>query len=51
MRLNQIIRNLALADLEIPLVVIRLGVTTLKRARVLYLLDLFGGTGKEGGMI
>ena len=32
----------------IPLVAIRLGVTGLKRIRILYLLDLFEGRGEKG---
>ena len=43
LRFDQTIRNLTSGDLEIPLVVIRLGVTGLKKTRVVYLLDLFEG--------
>ena len=35
-------------DFGIPLVVSRLGVTRLKKTRVVYLLDLFEGRGKNG---
>ena len=35
------------ARLEIPLVVIRLGVTGLKKTGLVYLLDLFGRMGEE----
>ena len=45
MRLDQTIGNLTSGDLEIPLVVIQLGVTGLKKTRVEYLLDLFEGRG------
>ena len=45
LRLNQAIRNLTCGDLEISLVVIGLGVTGLREAGLVYLLDLFG----EGG--
>ena len=36
------------ARLEIPLVVIRLGVTGLKKTGLVYVLDLFGAMGEEG---
>ena len=49
MRFDQVIRNLARCDLEISLVVIRLGVTRLKKTRFVNLLDLFGGTEGKGG--
>ena len=39
----QTIRNLTSGDLGIPLVVNRLGVTELEKARVTYLLDYFAG--------
>ena len=39
----QTIRNLTSGDLGIPLVVNRLGVTELEKARVTYLLDYFEG--------
>ena len=48
MRLDQTTTNLTCGDLEIPLVVIRLGVTRLRKARLLYLLDLFGGRVEKG---
>ena len=41
--MDQTIRNLTYGDLGITLVVIRLGVTRLEKARVTYLLDLFEG--------
>ena len=44
----QTIRNLTSGDLGIPLVAIRLGVTGLKKTRVVYLLDLFEGRRGEG---
>ena len=48
LRLNQTIRNLTCVDLEILLVVIRLGVTVLKKAWLVYLLDLFEERAEEG---
>ena len=48
LRLNQTIRNLTCVDLEILLVVIRLGVTVLKKFGLVYLLDLFEEKGEEG---
>ena len=48
LRLYQTIRDLPSGDLGIPLVVIRLGVTGLKKTRVVYLLDLFEGRGEKG---
>ena len=48
LRLNQTIRNLNCYDIEIPLVMTRLGVTGLKITGFAYLLDLFGGRGGEG---
>ena len=52
MRLNQTIRNLNSGDIEIPLLVIGLGVTGLKITSFAYLLDLFGGRGeRRGGVI
>ena len=42
LRLDQAIRNLTCGDLEIPLVVIGLGVTGLREMVFVYLLDLFG---------
>ena len=47
LRLYQTIRDLTSGDLGIPLVVIRLGVTGLKKTRVVYLLDLFEGRGEK----
>ena len=40
--------NLACVDLEISLVVIRLGVTGLKKTGFMYLMNLFRGTGEKG---
>ena len=48
MRLDQTIRNLICGYLEIALVVIRLGVTGLKKTWLVYLLDLFGEREEEG---
>ena len=48
LRLNRTIRNLISGDLEISLVVIRLGVTGSKKTGLVYLLDLFGEKGEEG---
>ena len=48
LRLYQIITNLTSGDLGISLVVIQLGVTGLKKNRVVCLLDLFGGRGEKG---
>ena len=48
LRLHQTIRNLTSGDLGIPLVVNWLGVTGLKKTRVVYLLDLFEGRGEKG---
>ena len=47
MKLDQTIRNLTSGDLGFPLVVIRLGVTLLKKTRVEYLLDMFEGRGEK----
>ena len=47
LRLYQTVRDLTSGDLGIPLVVIRLGVTGLKKTRVVYLLDLFEGRGEK----
>ena len=41
LRLYQSIRNLTSCNMGIPLVVIRLGVTGLKKIRLVYILDLF----------
>ena len=48
---NHTIRNLTCGDLQISLMVIRLGVTGLKKTTTVYLLDLFGGRGIRDGMI
>ena len=48
LRLDQTTKNLTCGDLEILLVVIRLGETGLKKTRLVYLLDLFEGRGEEG---
>ena len=45
--MDQTIRDLTSGDVGIPLVVIRLRVTGLKKARVAYLLDLFEGKGEK----
>ena len=45
--MDQTIRNLTSGDLGITLVVIRLGVTRMEKARVTYLLDLFEGRGEK----
>ena len=47
LRLGQTIRNLTCGDLEISLVVIRLGVSRLKKIRFLLLQELLGGIGQE----
>ena len=41
-------KNSTCGDLEIPLAVIRLRVTGLKKTGLVYLLDLFRGIGEEG---
>ena len=51
LRLYQTIRNLTSGDLGILLVVIRSGVTRLKKTRVAYLLDLFEGRGAREGVV
>ena len=43
LRFDQTIRNLTSGDLVIPLVVIQLGVTRLRKTRAVYLLNLFEG--------
>ena len=48
LRHDETVRNLTYGDLEIPLAVIRLGVTGLKKTELVYLLDMFGGSGKKG---
>ena len=47
LRLDQTIKNLTCGDLQIPLVVIQLQVTALKKIKFVYLLDLFGGRKKR----
>ena len=47
LKLDQTIRNLTSDDLGIPLVVIQLRVTGLKKTRIEYLLDLFEGKGEK----
>ena len=47
LRLHQTIRNLTSGDMGILLVVIRLGVTGLKKTRVMCLSDLFEGRGEK----
>ena len=46
--LDQTMRNLTSGDLVILLVVIQLRVTGLKKTKVVYLIDLFGGRGEMG---
>ena len=48
MRFDDTIRNITSSDLGTPLVVTRLGVTGLKKARVVYLLELFEGKREKG---
>ena len=48
LRFNQTIRYLTSGDLGIPLKVSRLGVTDLKKTRVVSLLHLFEGRGENG---
>ena len=47
LRFDQTIRNLTSGDLVIPLVMIPLGVTRLRKTSVVYLLDLFEGRGEK----
>ena len=47
MRLDQTVRNLACGDVDILLVMIRLGVTILKKTKFVHLLDLLGGRGEK----
>ena len=49
LRVDQTIRDLTCGDLEIPLLVIRLGVTGPKNSEFVWLLDLLEGRGKKGG--
>ena len=48
LRLYQIIRNITSGDVGIWLVVMRLGVTRLRKVRPVYLLDLFERRGENG---
>ena len=48
LKLYQNIRNLTSGDMGIPFVVIRLGVTKLKKIRFVYLLHLSEGRGEKG---
>ena len=48
LKLYQTMRNLTSGDLGILLVVIQLGVTGLKKTKVVYLFDLFEGRGEKG---
>ena len=50
LRLYQTTKNLTSGHVGIPLVVIRLGVTRLKKIKVVYLLHLFEG-GREMGSV
>ena len=50
-RLDQTLRNLTCSDLKISLVIIRLGVTGIKKTRLVYLQDLFGRRGRRIGVI
>ena len=47
LRLYQTIRNLTPGNMQIPLVVIQSRVTGLKKIKILYLLDLFEGSGEK----
>ena len=48
LRFNQTVRNLTSGDLGIPLVVILLGVTRLRKTGAVYLLNLFERRGAKG---
>ena len=48
LKLDQTINNLTCGDLEIPVVMIQLRVTELKKSGLVYLMDLFGGRIQEG---
>ena len=48
LRFNQTIRNVTSGYLVIPLVVIQLGVSGLRKTRVVYLLDLLERKGEQG---
>ena len=43
LRLDQTLKNITCSDLEISVVVIRLGVTELEKTKLMYLLDSFVG--------
>ena len=47
LRLDQTVRNLACGDVDILLVMIRLGVTILKKTKFVHLLDLLEGRGEK----
>ena len=47
LRFNQTMRNLTSGDLGILVTVSQLGVTRLKKTRVVYLLDVFEGRGER----
>ena len=49
LRVDRTIRDLTCGDLEIPLLVIRLGVTEPKNSEFVWLIDLLEGRGKKGG--
>ena len=44
-------RNLICRALEIPIVIIQMGITGLKKSGLVYLLDLFVGRGEESGVL
>ena len=48
LRLYQTIKNLTYGDMGVPLAVMQLGVTALKKIELVYLLDLFEGKGEKG---
>ena len=48
LRPDQTIRNLICGDLKIPLVMIRMRISGLKKAKLVYLLGLLGGRMEEG---
>ena len=51
LKLDQAVRNLTFGYLEIPLVVIRLGVTGLKKTGIVYILGFWEEGGRSGGVI
>ena len=51
LRLDQAIRNLTCGDLEIPLVLIELGVTGLKKTESCISWGFLGEGGRSGGVI